>query len=65
VKQQLEKEDFDCKKPDPKTSCASTKRGLFYNLTMTFCSIKHIEETVLNIVLGKRKVSAKPLAATL
>ena len=32
---------------------------------MTFCSIKHIEETVLNIVLGKRKVSAKPLAATL
>ena len=52
----MEKEDFELQEGRViETSCTSKHRGLFYNLTMTFCSIKLMEEILLNIISKKKR----------
>lgn len=53
-KQQLEKEDLELQEGVIETSWASKHGDLFYNPTMTFCSIKLKEGILLNIISKKK-----------
>jgi hypothetical protein len=51
------KKILNCRKEGViETSCASKHGDLFYNLTTIFCSIKLIEEILLNIVSRKKRL---------